>query len=471
MKTSLESLNPRVLSGAPQFPAATSLALLAAVLLLAPVQALALPSFARQINQQCTACHTEFPVLNQFGRNFKLTGYTAQDENASAIPLAFMLQPSWTHTATDQAGGAAPGFKPNDNFALSQASIFYAGRLVGPFGPKDPEAFINKIGVFMQTTYDGIAKTWALDNTEFRYATPVTVGGKDSYFGIYLNNNPTMQDLWQTTPAWGYPFSGSGLAPGPAAGLQIDGALGGQVYGLGTYLWWNDLLYVDVAAYKNLAGSFQKQVGIDPTGQTPVVGWAPYWRVAIQRMVGDARWEFGAYGLSTSTYPGGDSSEGKDKVTDVGIDSEYQVELGGKHDVTALVSYESEHQNWSASSALGGTTNGSDNLHAFKATVNYLYDKTYGLTAQYFTLSGSGDELLYSGSATGSPASAGYVLQASYLPLNKNGGPAQWNRSNVKFSLQYTAYSRFDGARSNYDGNGANAKDNNTLYFEAWIMF
>jgi len=37
--------------------------------------------------------------------------------------------------------------------------------------------------------------------------------------------------------------------------------------------------------------------------------------------------------------------------------------------------------------------------------------------------------------------------------------------------LQYTVYNRFDGARTNYDGAGSNARANNTLYAEAWIAF
>ena len=43
----------------------------------------------------------------------------------------------------------------------------------------------------------------------------------------------------------------------------------------------------------------------------------------------------------------------------------------------------------------------------------------------------------------------GYVLQANYLPLNKGTGPAFWPRSNVKLSLQYVIYNRFDGSKSN----------------------
>ena len=442
----------------------------AALTLAAPLTVQALPAFVRQVDQPCITCHVEFPILNPFGRNFKLSGYTAQADTADSIPLAFLLQPSFTHTATAQAGGAAPGFASNNNFALTQASVFYAGRLVGPFGPKDPDATLNHIGVFLQATYDGVGHVWQMDDAEVRYAKSITLADQDGYWGMYANNNPTMQDVWNTTPAWSFPFSGSSLAPGPAAGLQLDGSLAAMVYGCGTYLWWNDLIYAEVGAYHDQGARFQSRVGNDAAGSSPIVGWAPYWRLAVEKHVGEAHWEFGLFGLSSHNHPGGDASAGTDRLLDVGLDSQYQINLG-KHDFTAMLTWEMEQQTWGASSALGNTTHGSDRLREFKPTLHYMFDMTYAATVQYFSITGTRDPLLYADSANGSPTSDGFNLQLSYLPLNKNGGPAFRKRSNVKFSLLYTIYHRFNGAGSNYDGNGANAKDNNTLYFEAWTMF
>lgn len=34
----------------------------------------------------------------------------------------------------------------------------------------------------------------------------------------------------------------------------------------------------------------------------------------------------------------------------------------------------------------------------------------------------------------------------------------------------YTSYNRFNGASANYDGNGRNAKDNNSIYLLAWVL-
>jgi hypothetical protein len=416
---------------------------------------------------QCIACHTEYPILNEFGRQFKLTGYTLSAGNFSLPPIAVMLQPSFTQTQAPQSGGAAPGFGANNNFALTQASVFYAGRLFGPYATDlfgtDVGAIANKFGVFSQTTYDGIGKAWSWDNTELRYADTGNLGGKSTVYGVYLNNNPTMQDPWNTTPAWGFPFSGSGLAPSPAASPLIEGAFAGQVGGLGAYIMVSDKAYLDVGAYRTLGPQFQRSVGVDPTGEAQVTGIAPYWRFAYEKSNDSSTWEVGAFGMVANTYPGRDPSAGNDRTDDIGVDSQYQFS-NTTSDVTVMASATYEHDNWAASLPLGGTSNATDYLLSEKIAVDYLYDKTYGAAAQVFNVDGSLDQLLYPGSVSGSADSNGYIFQLNYMPFNKDGGPAFWSKSNVKFSVQYVVYSHFDGTAQ-----GASA--NNTLYLEAWIMF
>lgn len=434
----------------------------------------ALPSFARQFNVQCIVCHTDFPILTDMGRQFKLSGYTMSAEQTDLPPLAFFLQPSFTQTQAGQAGGAAPGFANNNNFAVTQFSVFYAGRLLGPYASKlfgtDAASFLNKIGIFSQTTYDGIGKSWSWDNTEVRYADIGTVSGHGLQYGVYMNNNPTLQDPWNSTPAWSFPFTSSGLAPTPAAGTLIDGGLAQQVAGIGGYAMIDSSLYADVGAYRMLGSRYQRALGIDPSGQTQIVGAAPYWRIAYTKPVNDATCEVGLFGLAADTYPGRVSSAGKDNITDVGIDSQIQKPVG-RSDITAMVTAIYEHDKWGASQALGNTTSGSDSLTEFKGTLDYLWDKTYGCAAQYFVTNGTSDALAYPTSQTGSPDSNGFILQLNYLPLNKGTGPSFWPRSNVKLSLQYVIYNRFDGSVANVDGAGRSARDNNTLLLEAWIAF
>ncbi|MDR3406432.1 MAG: hypothetical protein P4L99_28365 [Chthoniobacter sp.] len=451
------------------------LSLLALVIaLFLPQAARAVPSYARQTGMSCIACHTEFPLLTEFGRQFKLNGYTLSTGQTELPPIAFMLQPSFTQTNKGQPGGAAPHFADNSNVALSQASVFYSGRLFGPyaeslFGPT-VGGFLNKIGTFSQLTYDGVAQQLHWDNVEIRYADTKTLFSKPVTFGIYSNNNPGMQDPWNGSPIWGFPFSSSSLAPTPGADTLINGALAQQVVGVGAYAMLNNSFYLDIAGYHTLSRQVQYSMGIDPTDETQVPGIAPYWRFAYEKSSGNQAFQVGFFGMTGRTYPGRDNSAGKDRLTDWGVDTQYQVSMG-KSDVTFLASAIYERENWSASQQLGNTTNTSDHLWSTKATLDYLYDKTYGGAISYFATTGSQDAALYSGSANASPLSDGLVLQVNYMPLNKGGGPAFWPKSNVKLSVQYVIYNRFNGTRTNYDGAGRNASDNNTLYVEAWFAF
>ena len=44
-------------------------------------------------------------------------------------------------------------------------------------------------------------------------------------------------------------------------------------------------------------------------------------------------------------------------------------------------------------------------------------------------------------------------------------------RFNVRVGVQYTMYSKFDGASRNFDGAGGSASDNNTLRVFTWIAY
>ena len=446
------------------------------LLVVAPRGAQAVPSFARQVGVGCPTCHTAFPQLTEFGRQFKLNGYTMSDGKTHLPPIAVMVQaPTFTHTAADQPGGAAPHFSANDNVAVNQLSLFYAGRLFGPyaetlFGERVGD-ILDHAGTFIQGTWDGAGKEWSWDNSELRIAAPQTVSDIPVVFGAYTNNNPSMEDLWNTVPAWGFPFSGSGLAPGPMAAPLLTG-LGQQVMGAGVYAQANagsNEFYATVAGYGTLPAGTQTSLGVDPNGETEIDSGAPYWRLAFEHEWGLHSLEVGSYGLHARTFPQRIESSGTDAITDVGFDSQYQY-LGGEHDVTVMVNYLEEWAAWDASQPLGLTSHGTDHLWTMTTTASYLYDKTYGADVQYFHSGGNQDALLY-GTRTGAPDSSGWVFQVDYLPFNKGGGPAFWPMSNAKLSLQYVLYDKFDGSRGNFDGSGRDASDNDTLYLELWLAF
>ena len=77
---------------------------------------------------------------------------------------------------------------------------------------------------------------------------------------------------------------------------------------------------------------------------------------------------------------------------------------------------------------------------------------------------------LYPNSSTFRPDSSGVILQLDGTPWGDGAGPLG-KRANMRVGVQYTVYSRFDGARRNFDGAGANASDNNTLRLFTWVAF
>jgi hypothetical protein len=438
-------------------------------------EARAVPSFARQTGMQCTACHTAFPQLTPFGREFKLKGYTLSANQTELPPFAVMVQglPGFTHTEKAQPDADVPrGFHDNNNVSVNQMSLFYAGRLFGPYTEKlmgeEIGDVLDKIGVFAQGSWDGVTGDWAWDNMEMRVADTTKLGDTPVVLGAYLNNNPTMQDLWNTTPAWGFPFSGSSLAPGPgAAPLMAD--LGQTVVGLGAYTMIADLLYLDIGAYHQVSAGTQRAFGGDTADASKVADFSPYWRIALQKDFGENSVELGTYGMQSRVVPGGVTDAGKDTIYDQGVDLQYQF-LSAEHDVTVLTNWLHENQQLHASQQLGGAQHQNGKLWMVTCTGSYLFDKTYGVDVQYFDIEGSRDSVLY-GTRTGTPGSNGWVFQLNWLPLNKLGGPKFWSASNLKVSLQYTLYSQFDGASRNYDGTGRDAADNNTIYLEAWLVF
>jgi hypothetical protein len=90
----------------------------------------------------------------------------------------------------------------------------------------------------------------------------------------------------------------------------------------------------------------------------------------------------------------------------------------------------------------------------------------YGLSLAYLRTRGDSDASLYStgepvnGSANGRPDSSAYIVELNWLPWRDR-----------RFTLQYTGYQKFNGARNNYDGFGRNARDNNTLLLLMWFAF
>jgi hypothetical protein len=286
---------------------------------------------------------------------------------------------------------------------------------------------------------------------------------KELVYGLDFNNNPTVEDLWNSTPAWGFPWINSDSAPTPGASPIINGVLAQDVAGFGGYAMWDNHLYLDAAIYRSEhVGGTQPNPG---TGSTyNIRGVAPYWRVAWQGSTATTQYEVGTYGIHMQSSPNTIAGL-EDGYTDVAIDTQIDRTLF-RHDVLSLRgTYIHESSDLAASFAAGAASQTANHLNTFMANAEYHFGNRLTGTFGWFDTSGTADPLLYpsgtvSGFANGNPRGAGYILNVSYWP---------WQ--NLQLAAQYTGYTRFNGGSTNYDGSGRNASGNNTVYLDAKFIF
>lgn len=446
------------------------------VMLAAPSRAV--PSFARQTGMACAACHTVFPELTPFGREFKLNGYVLDNlkqitgitlDNRQTLslnslpPISLMLQLSYTHTSKALPDSALTGelAKNGDFLFPQQASLFYAGKIA------------DNLGAFVQLTYDGVGDSFGFDNTDIRYARHIDLSGggkesngKDLVIGVTVNNGPTVQDVWNTTAAWGFPYSGSSVSPGPITSTKLEagaGGIGQNAAGIGVYAWYAHSLYAEFSVYTAaIRGGAHP---LDSTQSSVVHGVSPYWRLAYEYRWNRNSISLGTYGIIARMHPGnGTPLQGPtDEYKDTAVDFQYQF-IGEDHLFTVLSNYIDEKQTLDASVNVF-SANARNDLKSFKIVGEYSYQRMIGGSLGYFNTTGSVDPMLYAqadvgGSLNNSPNSSGTVMEINYLP---------W--LNTKLQLQYVRFDKFNGSSTNYDGAGRNAADNDTLYLLAWLNF
>ncbi len=399
----------------------------------------AVPSFARQTGMACAACHTTFPALTQFGRDFKLNGFTMtglkqiESQGGPGLPklkineipaLSMMIQTSYTYTK-----GAASG-KTQDLQFPQEISLYYAGEI-------SPH-----IGAFVQATQDYTGSGFAMDMSEVRYANHT----KNTTYGFVINNVPGMSDIYQTTPVWGFP-----AAHGPAYNMPIIEMMMQNVGGVGAYAMIDNHFYVQGNVYKSMSGGDAAGPYIhswnDPEGTNTgkIKGLAPYWRLAYQTNFGPNFLEVGTYGILADLIPGANTFGATDKYQDVALDAQWERPLG---DNSIVVRTAYTHQNVDLDATAPGT---SAKLKVFKINGSYHFGSSKAVLLGY--LHTSGDPV---GAKPGMVANTGttaYILQGNYYP---------WE--NVRMSLQYTGYTKFHGT-------SYKASDNNTMYLLGWFMF
>jgi hypothetical protein len=404
------------------------------LLLLAPQQAQAVPSFARQTGQNCVACHAggQFPELTPYGRLFKLTGYTIGQRE---LPLAMMA----VITSNKQKVSSD---KTNDgSLIFNTASVFIAGKIT------------DRIGGFAQITYNNYDNQnnpqgrWAghtgSDNLDIRYADHLINTHQDLIYGFTLNNNPAVQDVFNSAPAWGYGIVPGSTGQGSGTSSILEDGLGQQVAGIGAYVYWNKTLYAELSGYRTGDGVFSFMTQGNE-GQVYIKGTNPYVRLAYTKewgpnniMVGYTHFDVRPY--TDQTNLGGPT----DHYRDNGFDAQYQYLLD-PYTLTAMVTRIHE----TIDSGTPGVA--SDTVNSLRAKASFTYQAKYGATFSYFNYDNTDNNASGFSALDARYGSRGWTPEVFWLPSQ-----------HVRVGLQYTKFDKFNDT-------SVGASDNNTLFFYIW---
>jgi hypothetical protein len=467
-----------------------------AVVLWGAVQvAQAVPLFNRQTGQNCVACHAggQFPELTPYGRLFKMTGYTVGER--TAVPLSAMAVVSDSKVAnTSKSQNPGSDFFKQSDIILATASVFAGGKIT------------DNVGAFFQATYDPYAVQNSdgsysghsnADNMDLRWADRYVGTDRDLIVGVSLNNNPSVSDPWNTTPAWMQYVP----VPSPGSSQFIDGTTpypgyssGGNIAGLTTYAFLDRTWYGEIGLYGTARGALSfMTAGVAP--RTTLRGLNPYWRLAWNREWGPHNLMIGTGGMYARVYQDPSDPTTIDRYLDWNIDAQYQFLLD-PHAVTAQLVYATSRHGFPM--AQGGQpaafvdaagnplplSNYKDTSHLLRAKISYTYRARYGGSVSLFNLNGTTNtanlssgfdpgtltitadpnaaapSLPVNGNLSGNPGARGWTIEAFYMPVQF-----------VRIGAQYTTYSRYNGASTNYDGFGRNASDNNSLFLYMWMAF
>ena len=174
------------------------------------------PSYARQTGLACSACHYQFLTLTPFGRKFKLNGYTLTNlptveekdsTNGGRLSLSpFSLLSAMVTAGITNTGDALPDTQNGAAALPQELSGFLAGGSA-------------RDGAVLAVHVRRGGRRLRHRQRGHPVRRQRSVGGSTELaYGVTLNNSPTVQDLWNTTPVWGFPFIGSDAAPGRGGG-------------------------------------------------------------------------------------------------------------------------------------------------------------------------------------------------------------------------------------------------------------
>jgi hypothetical protein len=198
----------------------------------------ALPSFARQTNKACTACHFEnFPMLNDYGRAFKASGFTEiyneptrENTDGADLSIPMVLNAAFFGTmrydrysgsgmsGMDPASNPVAGSSVSEWTVPEEASLFLSGRVGANVG------FHSEVGLRPTAALAAfkLPFSFPINDTMRVLAIPFAADGHGPSYGFEVLNTGANDihlpyDNGAQTSAQGY----LGLADAGATGASL----------------------------------------------------------------------------------------------------------------------------------------------------------------------------------------------------------------------------------------------------------
>ena len=404
-----------------------------------------------------------WPQLTPWGRFFKLAGYSVgkgfvDREKANYLPVGLLGQAGLTWAAQPVNSQGQP--------VVTQNGIPQAYEFTGELATK----LSDNAGIFYEYQLGNTFPGWkgssgAVDIRATHFFHP---NGAELLVGIDSNNNPTVQDVWNSAPDWSYPFYSSPQSQSAPASPMLTN-LDSQAGSIGVYALLNRHVYTEISFYRSATDIFRFMsagTSFKAGGQNYLKGFNPYWRAYWTEDSGPHSLMIGGFGMHSAVYPDSASPTGPtDLFTDFGVDSQYQY-LATSHKVTLRGSYIYEKQSWDASFPLGSSATPKGNMKSLNLNAAYTYQNDWNFGVGYLETDGSRNSALFETQGpqgtglSSSPKTTAYQLEVD-----------RTISQNIQLMLQYRGFLRYDGLRHNIDGLGRTAADNNTLWLSVFYAF
>lgn len=353
---------------------------LVAVLLIVlfPNMSQAVPSYARQVQKPCTACHTIWPNLNQYGRQFKVKAYTDVSPdwkmiNKDNLNLLYVLPVSVRATSflyTNEKNPVA-GIDNDSTRIPDEVDLYLSSRV------------FDYMGVFSHIAYSpGSGFTFPIFKMAFQYPLGGNTVGLVGFKGSAVSADPFNSLGGRDSPiTFGDESSPLVLTNGWTFSFLDEGNLGLVAHGY----FLNNRLYVAAGAMRggrseDVSGGIllNASAGADIAESNPIHG---YFRLAWDQKLPDGAVTFGA------AYDTGDQKitnsplplvlPFRSKVSRIYLDASLEQHFGEDHLVEVQTLY-----------GMGREENvfGGDEVRRFDGFYiegSYFYQRMFGLVAAY----------------------------------------------------------------------------------------